>query len=168
MTWSDITLQPGQPALAALRDAWRWLLGEAWTPLLFSAIGDVFFKVPAGSVWWLSTATGSLEQVAETPTAFAALLATEKVDEWFLPGLVAALRDHGKCLGAGQCYGYTILPVFAEGSFSVENMGVASAAEHFAQSGHLHRQLRLLPDGASVRVTVQDRLPCHGTPHTGR
>jgi len=65
-TWSDITIQPEEPALAALRTSWRWMLGDAWTPLLFSAIGDVFFEVPAGTVWWLSTATGSLEQVAES------------------------------------------------------------------------------------------------------
>jgi hypothetical protein len=154
-TWSDITIEPNHAALAALRDAWRWLIGDAWTPLLFSAIGDVFFEVPAGSVWWLSTATGSLEQVAESRAEFAEGLGTENTDEWFLPGLVDALREQGKILRPDQCYTYAMLPVFVEGSFSAENMHPVSAAEHFSLSGDMHRSIRGLPDGANVRVTVQ-------------
>jgi Domain of unknown function (DUF1851) len=155
-TWSDITIQPEDPALAALRGSWRWMIGDAWTPLLFSAIGDVFFEVPAGSVWWLSTATGSLEQVSESQAEFRELLGTEKADEWFLPGLVDALRNEGKILRPDQCYTYAILPVFAEGSFSVENMNPVSAAEHFALSGHVHESIRQSPGGANVRVTIKD------------
>ena len=155
-TWSDITIQPEDLALVALRSAWRWMIGDAWTPLLFSAIGDVFFEVPAGSVWWLSTATGSLEQVSDSQAEFRELLGTEKADEWFLPGLVDALRDQGKILRPDQCYTYTILPVFAEGSFSAGNMNPVSAAEHFALSGHVHEGIRQLPDRSNVRVTIKE------------
>jgi hypothetical protein len=155
-TWSDITIQPDAAALAALREAWRWMIGDAWTPLLFSAIGDVFFEVPAGSVWWLSTATGSLEQVAESRAEFSERLGTEQADEWFLPGLVDALRDHDKTLRSDQCYTYATLPVFAEGSFSVENMHPVSAAKHFSLSGDVHRSIRRWPDGTNVRVMVRD------------
>jgi hypothetical protein len=156
VTWSDITIQPDGPALAALRSSWRWMIGDAWTPLLFSAIGDVFFEVPAGSVWWLSTATGSLEMVSESQANFRELLGTEKADEWFLPGLVEALRKACKILQPNQCYKYAILPVFAEGSFSIENMYPVVAAEHFSLSGHLHESIRQLPDGQHVRVTVKN------------
>ena len=155
-TWSDITIQPEEPALAALRTSWRWMLGDAWTPLLFSAIGDVFFEVPAGTVWWLSTATGSLEQVAESRANFHELLGTDKADEWFLPGLVDALRSSGKTLQPHQCYTYAILPVFAEGSFSAENMHPVAASEHFSLAGHVHESIRQLPDGSSVQVTVHE------------
>ncbi|WP_354329836.1 MULTISPECIES: T6SS immunity protein Tdi1 domain-containing protein [unclassified Undibacterium] len=123
---------------------------------MFSAIGDVFFEVSAGTVWWLSTATGALEQVAESREQFASLLEGDAVDEWFLPCLVEVLYAQGKQLGEDQCYTYAILPIFSEGSFSAENMYPVLAAEHFSMSGHLHESIRKLPDGAQVQVTISD------------
>jgi hypothetical protein len=155
-TWSQITIQPNDIAVEALREHWRWLLGDEWTPLMFSAIGDVFIEVAAGTVWWLSTATGSLQQVAESQQQFAELLGGERTDEWFLPGLVDVLHSQGKMLEVDQCYTYAILPIFSQGSFSAENMHPVSAAEHFSLSGHVHKSIRQLPDGAQVRVTIAD------------
>lgn len=137
--------------LQALRSAWAWRLGPTWQPLLASAIGDVFVQTPAGSVWWLSTASGDLEQVADSPTAFRTRLSDpDAQDEWFLPGLVHALRAHGKHLLPGQLYGYSVLPVFEGGSFSVENMLPVNAAEHYALSGELLRAAAGLRPGEGV------------------
>ncbi len=152
-SWSEVTITPTEEALASLCESWSWLLGESWQPLLFSAIGDVFLRLPAGTVWWLSTATGSLEQVAGSECEFADLLRGDRVDEWFLPGLVDALQAMGKRLSPGQCYSYTTLPVFAQGSFSAENMFPLSAAEHFSLTGRIMRQIQSLPDGANVSIT---------------
>ena len=154
--WSQITIHPSDAAVSVLRESWRWQLGEVWTTLMFSAIGDVFFEVSAGTVWWLSTATGALEQVAESCEQFAVMLEGEAVDEWFLPGLVEVLRSQGKQLGEDQCYTYAILPIFSGGSFSAENMYPVLAAEHFSMSGNLHESIRKLPDGAQVQVTISD------------
>jgi hypothetical protein len=155
-TWSQITIQPSDAAVEALRKHWRWQLGDDWTPVMFSAIGDVFLEVTSGAIWWLSTATGSLEQIAESRQQFMELLAGEKADEWFLPGLVDVLRSQGKVLGADQCYTYAILPVFSQGSFTAENMHPVPAADHFSMSGHVLESIRQLPDGTEVRLTVTD------------
>jgi Domain of unknown function (DUF1851) len=152
--WSDITVQPDAQSVAALREEWAWLLGPTWTPILFSAIGDVFFVLPAQTVWWLSTATGELEQVAQNQAAFMEALKTDRIDEWFLPGLVEALMENGHVLAADQCYSYLVFPVFAQGSFSVENMFCLSLKEHFRVSGEIHRQIRSSPDGSSVRIVI--------------
>lgn len=149
---TDLIAQPDPAALESLRGAWRWLLGERWSPLLFSAIGDVFIELPAGVVWWLSTATGDLEQVADSREHFLRLLDGEQVDEWFLPGLVETLRSQGKPLSLGQCYSFVTLPVFVAGSFSAENMFPCEAAEHFALAGQIHQSIRGLPDGTPVQV----------------
>ncbi len=154
--WLQASFEPDDAAIRKLHENWRWLLGDAWEPFLFSAIGDVFFTVAAGSVWWLSTATGSLEQVADSRAHFSALLEGEDADEWFLPGLPAALHSLGKPLGASECYSYKVFPVFEHGSFSVENMFAVSAAEHFAMSGKLHESIRSLPDGAEAQMLLDD------------
>jgi hypothetical protein len=149
-----LTFQPGTDSVRALRLHWQWLLGERWTLRLCSVLGDVFLALPSGSVWWLSTATGGLEQVADTPEQFEQQLVGERHDEWFLPGLVAVLRAQGHALAPDQCYSFRVFPVFAEGSFSAENLYPLSAAVHFRESGQLHERLRQLPDGASVPVLI--------------
>jgi Domain of unknown function (DUF1851) len=150
--WLEISIDPSARSVAALRTSWHWLLGDEWQPLRFSAIGDVFFSVSAGSVWWLSTATGSLEQIAASREQFLEMLEGESVDEWFLPGLVKFLRSQGKILGVDQCYSYAVFPVFEHGSFSYENMHAVSAAEHFSLSGKLFESIRQLPDGADATI----------------
>lgn len=153
---SPYTIQPDAASVLALRANWRWLLGEVWTPFMFSAIGDVFLDVPVGTVWWLNTATGALEQVAESRQQFRDLLDSQRTDEWLLPGLVDALRAQGKVLNANQCYTYAILPIFEEGSYSVENMHPVSAAEHFSMTGEVHERIRKLPEGTQVRLIIAD------------
>lgn len=155
-SWSQVTLQPSDMSVEALRNGWRWLLGDDWTPLLFSAIGDVFLELSAGTVWWLSTATGALEQVASSREAFRERLGSDAANEWFLPGLVDALIAQGQVLEEDQCYTFAIFPIFSEGSFSAENMHPASAMSHFKASGEIHQSIRQLPDGAQVQLRIAD------------
>jgi hypothetical protein len=153
-TWSTLTFQPTPDAIAALRAHWAWQLGDDWEPLMFSVIGDVFLEQREGTIWWLSTAMGTLERVAESRDAFHQHLDTERADEWFLPGLVDVLHDQGQVPGPGQCYAYAILPVFAEGSFSAENMHPADARAYFASTGDIHRKIRDLKDGDRVPLEI--------------
>ncbi len=123
---------------------------------MLSAIGDVFVELNAGTVWWLSTATGALEQIASSREQFRERLGTDAANEWFLPGLIDALIAQGKVLEKDQCYTFAIFPIFLEGSFSAENMYPASAAAHFTASGHIHESIRQLPDGAQVQLRIAD------------
>lgn len=53
-----------------------------------------------------------------------------------------------------------MFPVFAESSFSAENMHPLPAAEHFTRSGRLHQQIQGLPDGVQVAVSAAKRGAC--------
>lgn len=123
---------------------------------MFSAIGDVFLELSAGTVWWLSTATGALEQVSSSREEFHKRLGTDSANEWFLPGLVDTLIAQGKVLDQDQCYTYAIFPIFSEGSFSAENMHPVAATSHFMASGKIHASIRHLPDGAQVQLRISD------------
>lgn len=152
-SWSAHTITPDDEALRALRDAWSWLLGEAWTPALFSVWGDVFLDQD-GRIFWLNTGTGEIVEVASDLDDLQTRLAGEQVDEWFLPHLVDELHQCGLRPSAGQCFTYVTYPVFAEGKYEVANIRVVAAREHFGLSGELHRQIANLPDGAQVRISV--------------
>ena len=151
---SEVTIYLDDESVDCLRQSWSWLIGENWEPLLCSAIGDVFFKVKAGTVWWLCTATGSLEQVAASVLDFNFQLQGSQVDEWFLPGLVEALKRHDKNLTPHQCYSYFTLPLFQGGSYSVENMHPEAVTDHFKRTGRIIQNIQSQPDGASVCVVL--------------
>jgi hypothetical protein len=104
--WSDLTFTPDADAVAVLRSSWAWLLPERFSPLLFSTLGDVFFRSGQGEVYWLNTGLGEVVRVADSEDHFRQLLATERVDEWFLPALVMKLHECGKRLSPGRCYIY--------------------------------------------------------------
>jgi hypothetical protein len=152
--WSDLTFTPDAEAVSVLRSSWRWLLGDDWTPLLFSVWGDVFIA-RSNEVQWLNTGIGEVTTVAADEDAFRQALGDERTNDWFLPGLVAALNDAGKRPADGECFTYAIYPVFAEGKYEVWNFAPVPAKEHFGVSGDLHRQIADLPDGATVRLSVE-------------
>ena len=151
--WSSLTFEPTDDAIEQLAEAWAWRLKVPFRPVLFSTLGDMFFARDDGAVWWLNTGTAELTRVADSIEHFHERLATAVADEWFLPALIEKLQLAGKMREAGECYTYVTLPIFAEGKYEVDNLNPVSAAEHFELTGHIHRQIAELPDGAKVRTT---------------
>lgn len=117
--------------------------------------GDVILGGGDDRVLLLDTGGGSIDPIAESVLAFEdALGDPELLDDWFSASLADRLRQQGGGLGPSDCYGYAILPVFAEGSYGPENRRVLSALDHLAFSADVHRQIRDLPDGTRLRLTV--------------
>jgi hypothetical protein len=158
VTWNDIAFQLEHSVAQAVLTEWSWLVPEPWTSLVCSKVGGVFFEKPNESVYWLDTGTGLVEQVASNRAEFEEAMNASPalVDEWFLPSLIERLHAAGKKAGAGECYGFTVLPVFAEGKYDVDNMFVVPLSEQFVGMADVHRQISELPDGASVQVKIVD------------
>jgi hypothetical protein len=136
---------------------WSWLLDGNWSPIVVSAAGDVFLADSTGAVARLDTGVGTLEWLAETREAFEAALSDQStVADWFLEPVVNELRSQGKQLKRGQCYGFTILPIFSEGSYEAANRFCLTATEHIRFTGAMHLQLKDMADGETVRIEVQD------------
>ncbi|RUW27275.1 MULTISPECIES: T6SS immunity protein Tdi1 domain-containing protein [unclassified Mesorhizobium] len=156
--WQDIAFQFEPDVAHTVAKAWSWLLPEPWTPLVCSMVGGMFVERPNNEVHWLDTGTGLVERVARNRTLFDEMIriSHDLVDEWFLPPLVGRLHAAGKKPKVGECYGFTILPVFAKGKFDVENMFVVPVSEQFIGMAEVHRQINELPDGSPVRIKVVD------------
>lgn len=154
--WNELTVTPDDEAVRELRIAWAWLLPEEYRPVLFSALGDMFFETASGDVQWLNTGTAEISHVADSLDLFREFLGSEFANELFLPPLIEKLIDAGKRLGPEQCYSYTTLPIFKEGTYTAENLAPISMKEHFRLTGSLHEQLQDMPEGAKVRMKVVD------------
>ncbi|RAZ89105.1 hypothetical protein DPM33_19260 [Mesorhizobium hawassense] len=158
ITWRDIAFQFESDVAQAAAEAWSWLLPEPWTPLVCSMVGGMFVERPNKEVHWLDTGTGLVERVALSRARFEEMIrvSPDLVDEWFLPPLVVRLHAAGKKPKAGECFGFTILPVFDEGKFDIKNMFVVPVREQFIGMAEVHRQINELPDGSRVRIKVVD------------
>lgn len=155
INWESLTCTPSDEAVNQLTESWGWLLREPFSPVLFSALGDVFLEPDSGGVWWLNTGVGELTQVAESVQEFRELLGTELADDWFMPTLIESLHAAGKIALPGQCYTYITLPVFAEGKYDVANLNPVPAHEHFMLTGHVLSEISGLPDGVKVKINVR-------------
>jgi len=154
LPWSALVCEPDQDAIAEIGNAWAWRLKGPFRPVLFTALGDMFFARDTGDIWWLNTGTADLTRVASSVEEFNQLIGTSIADEWFLPLLIEQLRLVGKLLEPGECYSYVILPIFSEGRYEPDNLNPVAAREHFSLTGGMHKDLQIHPDGTRVKLTV--------------
>lgn len=163
LSWSQIVFVPDALVVEETAMAWKWLVPEPWKIIFASMFGGLFLEKEAGDVHWLECGTGLIEKVANSADEFHAFLGSPRddvwdgiVETWFLSPLVQQLHDAGKIPGPGQCYGFTILPIFAGGKYTVENAFVLTAREWFTWTGHVHETVRDMPDGGQVRLKIVD------------
>lgn len=140
--WSHLTFMPDNDTMLELAQAWEWLLGDTFTPLMFSIFGDMFYLNADREVYRLDTGLGEVTRVAENITAFESKLAGPSAQQWFLPALVFKLHEANKIPGPNECYTFEILPVFGENRYTVANLRPVPAGEHFRATGEQHRQLQ--------------------------
>jgi Domain of unknown function (DUF1851) len=136
---------------------WQYVHADLGRPILMSAVGDVFVEGAKGQVSRLDTGVGSLSVIAESRAVFDATASNSaRLDEWFLRPVVTELRSKDILLSHNQCYGFTILPVFREGSYGAANRFVLNAMEHLRFTADIIRQTQSLRDGESVELRVVD------------
>jgi hypothetical protein len=152
--WNDLAFVPSPKLAGETRKAWSWLVPGHWRPILCTAVGGIFFETEAGTVRWLDIGAGTVEEVAPSVEAFETILRSGagNFEWWFLPALVGELHRAGKRPGPGQAYFFLILPVFAEGKFTADNMAVISSREQLLSAADIHRQIARVPDGAKVEL----------------
>lgn len=163
LAWSKIMFVPDRQVAEQTALAWKWLVPGPWKIIFSSMFGGIFLEKEAGDVHWLECGTGLIVKVANSADEFHTFLGgtrddawASRVENWFLPPLVEQLHDAGKIAGPGQCYGFTILPIFEGGKYIVENAFVVSAQEWLTLTGSVHEQVRNVPNGGQVRMKVVD------------
>ena len=136
--------------------AWRWLVPESAAPLLITALGDVFITLDT-SVSFLDTEEGTLEPVARDRQRWKQKLRDpDSVAEWFKPGFVAALKDAGLTLSAGEVYSPLVPPVIG-GSYNPNNYITSQWRAHLHFLGQVHDQVKDMPPGTRIDRLVFER-----------
>jgi hypothetical protein len=130
-------------------EAWRWLVPEGVRAFVVTALGDLFMIGADGSVLFLDTVAGKCEHAASSvPEWERALTDAERVDRWFMPGLIEQLRD-AMPLCQGECYSPVHSPALG-GAYTVDNWRPTHWRVHFSFSGSMHEAIKDLPDGTVI------------------
>jgi hypothetical protein len=134
--------------------AWSSILPTTARVLRTNLFGDSFVIDGIGGVHILERAACSAERIAASEQEFWRTVENDP-QGWQLRPLADACRHAGKILADGQCYAFTRPPVLG-GDYSVENVWVAPWREWFSFTADLFRQIKDLPEGATVTLKVVD------------
>lgn len=150
ITMNDLTISPDGIDMNTLLSDWEWAMPEPLRPVLITAMGDAFAQGESGAVYFIDIVEGTITSVADDGPSFQSLLSnTQFVTDHMFPSRIVQLRDAGKTLKPNNVYSHK-QPLVLGGSDDADNVEVADVAVHVSIHGQIHRQVKDLPDGATI------------------
>ena len=120
---------------------WLWLLKEDHEIILITCIGDLILRAKSGSIYWLDTGSGDLEQIASNLAEFKTNMALpENAERWFMALTVYDLISEQGPLKPGECFSYKVAPVLG-GSYNLSNFERSELSVHLRLLGQIHRRV---------------------------
>jgi hypothetical protein len=152
MNIDDYLIDQGGLDWPVLLREWYWLLPPEFSVWLLTRTGDLFVRLPDGSIHILDVGAGELRQVAENREEFCIKIEEPGVaDDWLMIPIVDQLVASGAILGPSQCYSFRRLPVLG-GTYTADNRMVFPIRDHLGAWGAVQRQISDLPDGSRVVI----------------
>ena len=145
-----------QPSIVtAINQAWHWTGVEAAEVICTNAFGNVLFRTVAYDYWRICPEELRCERVAADRIELGELLADpEFALDWEMSKLVEAATAKLGDLEDGQAFCLRV-PAVLGGTYDNENLAVLPSLELLAVSGDLAHQIKDLPEGQRVRLTVR-------------
>ena len=138
---------------------WRWLCPQPVTLVARNIFADLFLRNVHGKVLWLDVANGKVTQIADSVDEFRELLNYPiNRENWLAETDARAAAERGLTPDLNQCIGFSTPLVFAESSVANKPY-VADLYDHVGFLGDLHKPLSTLPNGAKVKLRVENDPP---------
>lgn len=150
ITMNDLTISPEGVDMNSLLSDWSWAMPEPLRPVLLTAMGDAFAQGESGSVYFVDMVEGTINPVADDGASFQSLLSDKQfVTNYMFPSRIVQLRNAGKTLDSQQVYSHK-QPLVLGGDDDTDNVETVDVNVHVSIHGQIHRQVKDLPDGASI------------------
>lgn len=142
--------------IAIIEEAWRWtgiqpdqIVGE-------NDFGNLMIKDVTGSYWRLCPEDLYCKVIAGSRAELDQLSHDQEfLQDWYMTDLVQQARERLGTLSPGLKYCLKI-PGTLGGEYGGDNLGTISLGELISASGHIAQQIKDLPDGAQVRLSIVD------------
>jgi hypothetical protein len=150
--WDDIVVDKSavRADAADLVEDWLWLIPKDAEPMLPTACGDLFLRLPDGGIAFLDTYAGSYGTVAPDYQQWKVMLNDpDRLEAWFRGGLVTELLESGLKREPGHCFS-PFVPQIVSGSWRPSNFHACDLLVHLSVLGQIHRQVKDLPPGTRI------------------
>ena len=145
-------LQP--TALNTIREAWGWTGIDPVAVTAVNAFGNIVVRSADGAFWRICPEALRCEVVARSQAEVESLWTDAAFQQdWQMTRLVDLADAKLGPVADDRCYCLK-LPAVLGGQYEVSNFGTISRNELIAFSGDLAGQIKDLPDGAQVRLTL--------------
>ena len=155
--WAEYPQQSGPEGLLleVLRSTWAWLLPDPVRILMQNAFGNMLVACHDGTLWRVIPEALTAKKIRDDKNFLAAFEDEAFREDWLLEGVAdAALAALGP-LREGQCYAFKTWPIMG-GAFTPDNMYVATMTEWLGVSGEVGKQIKDLPNGATITLDIID------------
>jgi hypothetical protein len=140
--------------LSVVKEAWGWTGLEPDQIVGDNDFGNLMIKDQSGSYWRLCPEDLYCQVVAHTRTELDQLSQDQEfLRDWYMSELVHEARDRHGPLGPGFKYCLKI-PRVLGGEYGGDNLATISLSGLVSASGHIARQIKDLPDGAQVKLSI--------------
>lgn len=137
-----------------IRTAWSWIGLDAEEIVTSNTFGNVIVRATDGAYWRICPEELSCVPIARSQSEYERLLADEEfVSDWEMANLVELAREELGPLSPGRCYCLK-MPAVLGGQYDVSNLGTNSRIEVLAFSGDIAQQIKDVPDGGKVEISV--------------
>lgn len=137
-------------------ESWQSILPDKFTIWLVNRFGDLFMIFEDGSLHHLDIQLGTVTKRGDSKQAFLEnLLEGNNAADWLYMNYVQLAESEEMFLQKGECYAFKIPPVLS-GEYTVDNLCVSKIEENFTLLSGIHEQIRELPEGSTVNVTLPE------------
>jgi hypothetical protein len=142
--------------IAIVEQAWGWTGLQPDEIVGNNDFGNLMIKDLAGSYWRLCPEDLYCKVVANSRTDLDRLSHDQAfLQDWYMEDLVEQARERLGALRPGFKYCLKI-PGALGGEYGGDNLATISLGELISASGAIARQIKDLPDGAQIRLSIVD------------
>jgi hypothetical protein len=139
-----------------LRESWGWVGLEPVEVVGESDFGNLIVRDQDGRYWRLAPEDCTCQIIAADRCELDALTVDQDfLHDWYMAALVDAAREKFGTLVEGRKYCLRI-PGLLGGEYGGSNLASAPLVELVRTSGSIAQQVRDLPDGAVISLTLTD------------
>jgi hypothetical protein len=141
--------------LTTINKAWDWIGVKAKEIINVNDFGNVIFKSQENEFWRICPEELYCEKIANNQIDYNQLQNdSDFVEDWEMTNLIGLAKGTIGDLKAGEKYCLK-KPGVLGGEYNSDNFGKVSHLEQISFSGDLAKQIKALPDGINIKLTVK-------------
>lgn len=142
--------------IEAINESWSWSGIEPEDVVGENDFGNLMIRDTHGRYWRLCPEDVYCIVVAENRKELDDLSQNQEfLADWYMTALTEQAKDKFGPLQPGRKY-HLAIPGVLGGEYGIENIRTVPQIEQIRFSGDIGRQIKALPDGAKVKLTVID------------